>query len=307
MQQYRERFQQADELMVLAKEEKDDSLLQEVEKDLNLLHKEIHNFFLKTLMTGEADKCDCFIEIRAGSGGHEACDWTRMLSRMYERWAAQQGYKSSIVDQTPAEGAVGLLKSSIIQISGDYAYGWAKHEAGVHRFARVSPFDANGKKHTSFASVQVLPVQPEDAVQSAKSIAIPASDLKVEVMRAQGAGGQHVNKTESAVRLTHIPTGISVLCQAQRSQHQNKAMAMVWLQGKLYKKHLQEKQKQKDEAYANQGEAAWGHQIRTYVLQPYQMIKDARTGHSRTDVQNVLDGDLQDYMEAAVLTLKSSD
>jgi peptide chain release factor 2 len=294
------RYQESQQLVDLATEAQDQELIQEVDNDLNSLNEDLKLYFMKMLMSDEADIGDCILEVRAGSGGEESCDWCGVLCRMYERWAKLKGFRCILVDESKNEGAG--LKSATYQISGEYAYGWVKTEQGTHRFVRISPFGSNAKRHTSFVSVQVMPVKNDKSPKTSKEFEIPLSELKFEVMRSQGPGGQHVNKTESAVRATHVPSGLSVVCQAQRSQHQNKALALVWLQAKLYKKHLADQQKMKSDIYASQGDAAWGNQIRSYVLHPYQMIKDSRSGYTRSDVANVLDGDLDGFMQSVVLS-----
>ncbi|KAJ1558774.1 hypothetical protein HK096_004681 [Nowakowskiella sp. JEL0078] len=283
-------YQECSEILNLANEEKDSSLLNEVIVDLESLLDDVQKYTFRLIMSEEADKNNCFIEIRAGSGGTESCDWVQILTRMYQKWASLNSFEAKLVDEV--KGEVAGLKSSTLQISGEFAFGWAKYEGGVHRLVRISPFDSNGKRHTSFASVQVF---PEDMAESgAPIIEINEKDLKFEFMRAQGAGGQHVNKTESAVRLVHIPTGIIVACQNERSQHQNKATAIQMLKAKLYQRELQARAQERAERDELLPENSWGSQIRSYVMQPYQMIKDLRTGVEKSEVYEVLDGDLQE-------------
>ncbi|KAI9092355.1 hypothetical protein DFS34DRAFT_653019 [Phlyctochytrium arcticum] len=289
------------DLLDLAEEENDYALIQDVAQDLLPFRSTLEKYSLRLLMAEEADKNGCFLEIRAGAGGVESCDWVSILGRMYQRWGASEGHTVKAVDEV--RGDVAGLKSATLQISGEYVYGWCKHEAGVHRFVRVSPFDANGKRHTSFVSVQVYPAFDAEGSQDGKNMEIPPGDLRVDVMRAQGAGGQHVNTTESAVRMVHLPTGITVSCQNERSQHQNRAVALQMIQAKLYERELRAQAQAKAEHRAELAENAWGSQIRSYVLQPYKMIKDARTGYERGDVDRVLDGDLNGFMEAALVHL----
>jgi peptide chain release factor 2 len=250
---------------------------------------------IESLLSGEADGNDSYIEINAGAGGTDAQDWAEMLVRMYTRWAEQHGYKVQLLEE--AEGEQAGIKSATLLVSGLDAYGWLKTEAGVHRLVRISPFDANARRQTSFASVWVYPVVDESI-----TIEVSDSDLKVDTFRSSGAGGQHVNKTESAIRITHLPTGIVVACQTDRSQHRNRATAMQMLKARLYEIELQ-----KREAAAAANESAktdigWGHQIRSYVLAPYQLVKDLRTNLEKGNPQAVLDGDLDDFMAAALAT-----
>jgi peptide chain release factor 2 len=246
-----------------------------------------------SLLSGEADGNDCFMEINAGAGGTEAQDWAEMLIRMYSRWAEQHGYKVEMMEAS--EGEQAGFKSATLQVSGPNAYGWLKTEAGVHRLVRISPFDAAARRQTSFASVWVYPVV-DDSIE----IEIRDADLKVDTFRASGAGGQHVNKTESAIRITHVPTGTIVACQTDRSQHRNRATAMGMLKAKLYEAELQRREAASAVTEAGKTEIGWGHQIRSYVLAPYQMVKDLRTGLERGNPAAVLDGDLDDFMAAAL-------
>jgi peptide chain release factor 2 len=247
----------------------------------------------ESLLSGEADGNDCYMEINAGAGGTEAQDWAEMLMRMYTRWAEQHGYKVTILEQS--EGEQAGLKSVTLQMTGANAYGWLKTEAGVHRLVRISPFDAAARRQTSFASVWVYPVI-DDTIE----IEIDPSDLKVDTFRASGAGGQHVNKTESAIRITHIPTGIIVACQTDRSQHRNRATAMAMLKSRMYEAELQKREAASAATEAAKTDIGWGHQIRSYVLAPYQLVKDLRTGFERGNPDAVLDGDLDDFMAAAL-------
>ncbi|MBE2190560.1 MAG: peptide chain release factor 2 [Alphaproteobacteria bacterium] len=287
------------EMIELAEEEGDNSLIVEAYDQIENLAKEAKKLQLQSLLSGEADENDAYLEVNAGAGGTEACDWAGMLLRMYVRWAESHGYKVSYLDETEGDGAG--IKSTMIKIEGARAYGWLKHESGVHRLVRISPFDSNARRHTSFASVAVSPVVDDNI-----EIEILEKDLRVDTFRASGAGGQHVNRTDSAVRITHNPTGVVVSCQAQRSQHQNRAAAMEVLKARLYDLELKKREAVSDSQYDSKSDIGWGHQIRSYVLQPYQMIKDLRTGVERTDAQIVLDGDLDDFMHAS-LALKLSE
>jgi len=246
-----------------------------------------------SLLSGEADGNDCYMEINAGAGGTEAQDWAEMLLRMYTRWAEQHGYKVDMLEAS--EGEQAGFKSVTLQVNGPNAYGWLKTESGVHRLVRISPFDAAARRQTSFASVWVYPV-----VDDSIDIEIRDADLKVDTFRASGAGGQHVNKTESAIRITHLPTGIIVACQTDRSQHRNRATAMAMLKAKLYEAELQRREAASAVTEAGKTEIGWGHQIRSYVLAPYQMVKDLRTGVEKGTPDAVLDGDLDDFMAAAL-------
>jgi peptide chain release factor 2 len=284
-----------DQLMLieLGESEKDDKTVAEAEAALKRLKAEVARRELEALLSGEADANDCYLEVHAGAGGTESQDWAGMLMRMYARWADAHGYKVEWIEETEGEGAG--LKSATVVIKGHNAYGWLKSEAGVHRLVRISPFDSNARRHTSFASVVVFPV-----VDDRIKIEINENDVRTDVMRSGGAGGQHVNKTESAVRLTHIPTNIVVKCQQDRSQHRNRAMAWDMLRAKLFEAEMK---KREDKAVADQAaktDIGWGHQIRSYVLQPYQMVKDLRTGVSTSDTGGVLDGDLDPFMQAAL-------
>lgn len=272
-------FIDCSELLELAVAERDSDLEAEVGIDIQSLKDRLDTLHLHLAIVSEGGECStCFVELRAGSGGEEACDWCHILSKMYTKWAILNSFTCTLIDYvTSKEG----YKSCTMQMTGKDVYAFLKQEQGVHRFVRVSPFDSQGKRHTSFVSLSATPVDTTVHAGSAKQIEISPKEITIEVMRAQGAGGQHVNKTESAVRIVHIPTGITVFCQAQRSQHQNKALAMVWLQAKLYKKQQLERQTAKNEMYNSQGDIAWGAQIRNYVLTPYQMIKDTRTGVTR--------------------------
>jgi peptide chain release factor 2 len=248
---------------------------------------------LEALLSGEADGNDCFLEIHAGAGGTESQDWANILLRMYMRWAEAHEYKVEFLEESAGEEAG--IKSATMKVIGPNAYGWLKTESGVHRLVRISPFDSNARRHTSFASVWVFPV-----VDDKIDIVINESDLRIDVYRASGAGGQHVNKTESAVRMTHIPTGIVVACQNDRSQHKNRAEAMKMLKARLYEAELKKREAAAQAVEAAKTDIGWGHQIRSYVLQPYQMVKDLRTGVQTSDTQGVLDGDLDQFLEASL-------
>ncbi len=281
------------ELIAMAESEGDAEMEQEGMRILRRLLDDAKRREIESLLSGEADPNDAYLEINAGAGGTEAQDWAEMLARMYSRWAEQHGYKVQLMEQS--EGEQAGIKSATLQVSGPNAYGWLKTEAGVHRLVRISPFDANARRQTSFASVWVYPVVDDNI-----EIDINEADLKVDTFRASGAGGQHVNKTESAIRITHVPTGIIVACQTDRSQHRNRASAMTMLKAKLYERELE-----KREAVASAQEDAktdigWGHQIRSYVLAPYQLVKDLRTGVETGNPAAVLDGNLDEFMSAAL-------
>jgi peptide chain release factor 2 len=280
-------------MIELGEAEKDVKVVAEAEAALKKLKADAERRVLEALLSGEADSNDTFLEVHAGAGGTESQDWANMLLRMYVRWAEQHGYKVEYLEETPGEEAG--IKSSTIQIKGRNAYGWLKTEDGVHRLVRISPFDANARRHTSFASINVYPV-----VDDRINIDIKESDVRVDTMRAGGAGGQHVNKTESAIRLTHIPTNIVVVCQNDRSQHRNRAQAWDMLRARLYENELKKREKIAAAEQAAKTDIGWGHQIRSYVLQPYQMVKDLRTGISTSNTAAVLDGDLDRFMEAVL-------
>jgi len=284
-----------DQLMLieLGESEKDDKTIAEAEAALKRLKAEVARRELEALLSGEADANDCYLEVHAGAGGTESQDWAGMLMRMYVRWAESHGYKVDWIEESEGEGAG--IKSATVMIKGLNAYGWLKSENGVHRLVRISPFDANARRHTSFASVVVFPV-----VDDRIKIEINESDVRTDVMRSGGAGGQHVNKTESAVRLTHIPTNIVVKCQQDRSQHRNRAMAWDMLRAKLFEAEMKKREAKAEADQAAKTDIGWGHQIRSYVLQPYQMVKDLRTGVSTSDTGGVLDGDLDPFMQAAL-------
>ncbi|MEE9389281.1 MAG: peptide chain release factor 2 [Paracoccaceae bacterium] len=285
------------ELIELGEAEDDQEVISEAEDALVLLAEMAAKKELEALLNGEADGNDTFLEINSGAGGTESCDWASMLARMYIRWAEQHGYKVELLSETSGEEAG--IKSAAYRISGQNAYGWLKSESGVHRLVRISPFDSAARRHTSFSSIWVYPVVDENI-----DIDINPSDLRVDTYRSSGAGGQHVNTTDSAVRITHIPTGI-VVTSSEKSQHQNRANAMAALKSRLYQIELDRRNASIQEAHAAKGDAGWGNQIRSYVLHPYQMVKDLRTNHETSDTQGVLDGDLDGLM-AATLALDAS-
>jgi len=285
----------ADELTMieLGEAEKDDKTVAEAEAALKRLKVEVARRELEALLSGEADANDCYLEVHAGAGGTESQDWANMLMRMYVRWAEAHGYKVEWIEETEGEGAG--IKSATVMVKGHNAYGWLKSENGVHRLVRISPFDANARRHTSFASVGIFPV-----IDDRIKIDINENDVRTDVMRSGGAGGQHVNKTESAVRLTHLPTNIVVKCQQDRSQHRNRAMAWDMLRAKLFEIEMKKREEKAAADQAAKTDIGWGHQIRSYVLQPYQMVKDLRTGVSTSNTAGVLDGDLDKFMQAAL-------
>src|SRR6266481_4283923 len=280
-------------LIELGEAENDAGVVGEAEAALKRLKGEVARRELEALLSGEADGFDTFVEVHAGAGGTESQDWANMLLRMYTRWAEQHGYKVEYMEETPGEEAG--LKSATVAIKGRNAYGWLKSENGVHRLVRISPFDSNARRHTSFASVNIYPVVDDRIV-----VDIKEADVRVDTMRAGGAGGQHVNKTESAIRLTHIPTNIVVYCQNDRSQHRNRAQAWNMLRARLYERELKKREAKAAAEQAAKTDIGWGHQIRSYVLQPYQMVKDLRTGVATSNTGAVLDGDLDEFMQAAL-------
>ncbi|HEV2625118.1 MAG TPA: peptide chain release factor 2 [Xanthobacteraceae bacterium] len=280
-------------LIELGESEKDPRTVTEAEGVLRTLKTEVARRELEALLSGEADGNDCYLEVHAGAGGTESQDWASMLLRMYVRWAEQHRFKIAYIEETQGEEAG--IKSATVEIKGRNAYGWLKTENGVHRLVRISPFDSNARRHTSFASVTVYPV-----VDDRINIDIKESDVRVDTMRAGGAGGQHVNKTESAIRLTHIPTNIAVVCQNDRSQHRNRAQAWQMLRAKLYERELEMREEKAAAEQAAKTDIGWGHQIRSYVLQPYQMVKDLRTGVSTSNTGAVLDGDIDQFTQAAL-------
>src|SRR5215472_4974661 len=280
-------------MIELGEAESDAGVVGEAEEALRGLKKEVARRELEALLSGEADRFDSYLEVHAGAGGTESQDWAEMLLRMYTRWAEKHGFKVEYLEESQGEEAG--IKSATIQISGHNAYGWLKTEAGVHRLVRISPFDSNARRHTSFSSVQIFPV-----IDDSIKIDLKESDVRVDTMRSGGAGGQHVNKTESAVRLTHIPSGIAVVCQAGRSQHKNRAQAWNMLRARLYEIELKKREEKAAAEQAAKTDIGWGHQIRSYVLQPYQMVKDLRTGVQTSNTGAVLDGDLDQFMQAAL-------
>ena len=280
-------------LFEMADEEGDEATLEEARAQLKGIKDRAARAELEALLSGEADGNDAYLEVNSGAGGTESNDWAGMLLRMYSRWAKAHGYEVELEAEESGEQAG--VKSATILVSGPNAYGWLKSESGVHRLVRISPYDAAAKRHTSFASIGVSPVV-DDAIE----IEINPSDVRTDTYRASGAGGQHINKTDSAVRLTHIPTGIAVACQAGRSQHQNREEAWKMLRARLYEKELQEREAAAQALEDQKSDIGWGHQIRSYVLQPYQMVKDLRTNVETSDTQGVLDGDLDAFMGAAL-------
>ena len=280
-------------MIELADAEGDQEMVAEAEAQLDALKLDVHKRELESLLSGEADGNDCYFEIHAGAGGTEAQDWALMLSRMYLRWAEQHGYKTEFLEESPGEEAG--LKSATIKVIGPNAYGWLKTESGVHRLVRISPFDSQARRHTSFASAWVYPVI-DDKIE----IEILEKDLRIDTFRASGAGGQHINKTDSAIRITHMPTGIVVSCQQDRSQHRNRAIAWDMLRARLYERELEKREAAADALNATKTDIGWGHQIRSYVLQPYQMVKDLRTGVETGNSAAVLDGDIDRFLEASL-------
>jgi peptide chain release factor 2 len=280
-------------LIEMGEEEGDASIVAEAESELFKLKEKSARMELESLLSGEVDKNDAYLEVNSGAGGTEACDWALMLLRMYTRWSDSKNYKIDLIDQTNGEEAG--IKSATIHVKGHNAYGWLKGENGVHRLVRISPFDSAGRRHTSFASVSVSPV-----IDDTIDIQIDEKDLKIDTYRSSGSGGQHVNTTDSAVRITHVLSGVVVACQNQRSQHQNRDFAMGMLKAKLYELEIQKREDAKSEAHGEKTDIGWGHQIRSYVLAPYQMIKDLRTNIETNQSDKVLNGDIDMFLEGAL-------
>ncbi len=280
------------ELIGLGEAEGDDAVVRDAEAALRALAERAAQAETEALLDGEADANDTFLEINAGAGGTESCDWAAMLARMYVRWAEKHGYRVELIAESPGEEAG--IKSAAYKVIGPNAYGWLKSESGVHRLVRISPYDSAARRHTSFSSVWVYPVV-DDRIE----IEVPANEIRIDTYRSSGAGGQHVNTTDSAVRITHLPTGI-VVTSSEKSQHQNRANAMAALKARLYQMELERRNASIQEAHDAKGDAGWGNQIRSYVLQPYQMVKDLRTAVETSDTQGVLDGDLDRFMAATL-------
>ncbi len=281
------------ELIAMGDEEGDVSIVEEAENAIRALKTEIARRQVEALLSGEADGNDCYLEVHSGAGGTESQDWASMLLRMYTRWAERKRMKVEMLEYQDGETAG--LKSATLHIKGHNAYGWMKTESGVHRLVRISPYDSNARRHTSFSSAWVYPVVDDEI-----EVDVKESDCRIDTYRSSGAGGQHVNTTDSAVRITHIPSGIVVQCQADRSQHKNRATAWSMLRARIYESELEKRETEANKEQASKTDIGWGHQIRSYVLQPYQLVKDLRTGAESPSPQDVLDGDLDAFMEAAL-------
>jgi len=290
-EQAESKFSDLKEMLELAESENEKDLIKETEDQLQELSSYMQVYQLECFFSGEADQNSCYLEVHSGAGGTEAQDWAQMLMRMYFRWAESHKYGIEILEESAGEEAG--IKSATLKITGAKAYGWLKSESGIHRLVRISPFDSNARRHTSFASIWVYPV-----VDDAITVEINESDLRIDTYRASGAGGQHVNKTDSAVRITHIPTGIVVQCQTDRSQHRNRAIAYDMLKSRLYELELRKREEDKNQDVKN--EIGWGHQIRSYVMQPYQMVKDLRTNFEKGNVSAILDGEIDDFLRASI-------
>lgn len=284
------RFQDVKDLLPEAEELGDGELIKELTTSLADIEKKLGDLEVRKMLSGELDGKDCYLEINAGAGGTESCDWAAMLSRMYQRWATKKGWKVEVIDRL--EGEVAGIKNITFRFTGPFAYGYSKSEKGVHRLVRISPFDSNARRHTSFASVDVTPIIDDIQVE------VRPEDLKIDTYRASGAGGQHVNKTDSAVRITHIPTGIVVSCQGERSQIQNRETCMKMLHSKLYEKEFTEQQQKLSSMGGEKKEIAWGSQIRNYVFQPYTLVKDTRTKMEVGNIQAVMDGEIDEFINA---------
>ena len=281
------------ELIEMGEAEGDAAVVKDAEASIDDLLDQARKAQVETLLSGEADANDCYLEIHAGAGGTESQDWANMLLRMYTRWAERRKFKVEVLEVHDGEEAG--IKSATVLIKGHNAYGWLKTESGVHRLVRISPYDSNARRHTSFSSVWVYPVV-DDSIE----VQVSESDVRIDTYRSSGSGGQHVNTTDSAVRITHIATGIAVACQAERSQHKNRAKAWEMLRSRLYEEELKKREAVANATEASKTDIGWGHQIRSYVLQPYQLVKDLRTGVENTSPSDVLDGDLDEFMEASL-------
>ena len=286
------------DIYLLAKDENDNQIIKETINKFKIIKEEIKKLEIKCFLSNENDILDAYLEFHAGAGGTESQDWALMLRRMYMKWASNKGYDTELISEHRGDEAG--IKSSVIKISGDYIYGFLKSESGIHRLVRVSPFDSGARRHTSFASVWIYPVIDENI-----DIDIIEKDLRIDTYRSSGAGGQHVNTTDSAVRITHIPTKIVVQCQNERSQHKNKETCMNMLKARLYEFELQKKKKENTKIENNKSDIGWGHQIRSYVLHPYRMVKDNRTNYENTSPDKVLDGDIDSFLESSLYKINA--
>lgn len=290
-QNLKTRFDDVQALLPEAMSAGEASFVKELEDELEKIDQELSELEIRKMLSGELDNKNCYLSINSGAGGTESCDWVEMLARMYQRWASKRGWPIEVIDRL--EGDVAGIKSITMKFSGPFAYGYAKAEKGVHRLVRISPFDSNAKRHTSFASVEVTP-EIEDDIE----VEIKPEDVRVDTYRASGAGGQHVNKTDSAVRMTHMPTGVIVSCQSQRSQIQNRESCMKMLRSKLYELEVEQRERALKALQGEQKDNAWGSQIRNYVFQPYTMVKDTRTKHESGNIQAVMDGEIDEFIHA---------
>ena len=286
------------DIYLLAKDENDNQIIKETINKFKIIKEEVKKLEIKCFLSNENDILDAYLEFHAGAGGTESQDWALMLRRMYMKWASNKGYDTELISEHRGDEAG--IKSSVIKISGDYIYGFLKSESGIHRLVRVSPFDSGARRHTSFASVWIYPVIDENI-----DIDIIEKDLRIDTYRSSGAGGQHVNTTDSAVRITHIPTKIVVQCQNERSQHKNKETCMNMLKARLYEFELQKKKKENTKIENNKSDIGWGHQIRSYVLHPYRMVKDNRTNYENSSPDKVLDGDIDSFLESSLYKINA--
>tara|TARA_B100000427_G_C15465166_1_gene575919 strand:+ start:265 stop:1173 length:909 start_codon:yes stop_codon:yes gene_type:complete len=299
VENYRSHLNQLSELVdlfQLAEEENNQQILNEVFDKIKVLKNEVKKNEIRCFLSNDKDKFDCFLEIHAGAGGTESQDWAEMLRRMYVKWTSNKDFKFQLISEHKGDEAG--IKSSTIKINGEYVYGYLKNESGIHRLVRISPFDSGARRHTSFASVWVYPVLDENI-----KVEILEKDLRIDTYRSSGAGGQHVNTTDSAVRITHLPTNIVVQCQNERSQHKNKETCMTMLKARLYDHELEKKEKEDENLEKSKSDIGWGHQIRSYVLHPYRLVKDNRTGEESTDPDKILDGEIDNFLESSLYKL----